>query len=72
MEVRDSFVSSSAFQPAGMHSASDHLDWGFLSPSLATLMGSMTPLLAPEDGCEKGGAEGSGGGGGGDSGSGVS
>lgn len=72
VEIRDSFVSSSAFQPARIHSASDHHSWGFLTPSLAMLMGFMTLLLAPEDGREKGGAEGSGGGGGGDSGSGVS
>lgn len=52
-------MSSPAFQPEGMHVLG-----GFLPCSL----GFMTPLLAPEDRCEKGG----GGEGGGEGGGGVS
>lgn len=44
--------------------------WGLPACSLAMMMGFMTPLLAPEDRCEKRG--GGGGGGGGRSGGGVS
>lgn len=49
-EEREKFVSPPAFQPEGMHVLG-----GFLPCSLAMLMGFMTPLLAPEDRCEKGG-----------------
>lgn len=48
---------SSAFQPEGIH-----VFGGFLPCSLAMMMGFMTPLLAPEDRCEKRGGEGGGGG----------
>lgn len=53
-------MSPPAFQPEGMHVLG-----GFLPCSLAMLMGFMTPLLAPEDRCEKGGGGGGEGGGGG-------
>jgi len=51
-------VSSPAFHPGGRH-----VFGGLLPFSLAMLMGFMTPLLAPEDRCEKGGGGGGGGGG---------